>query len=102
MIRLRQQGARNGQTYRLVVTDRREKRDGKYIEMVGVYDPHKDNDNALIKEDRIVHWLSLGATLSDRAKEIVKRASPELIRKHDDELKKNKQKRSGRKKSAAK
>ena len=47
MIRLRQQGRTNRQTYRLVVTDKKNPRDGKYIEMLGWYNPHEENEKNL-------------------------------------------------------
>ena len=66
-IRLRQQGRRNHLTYRLVLADSRSPRDGKYIEMLGSYDPKMDGDKQLsVQADRIQYWVDNGAELSER------------------------------------
>ncbi|MEI6241835.1 MAG: 30S ribosomal protein S16 [Chlamydiota bacterium] len=79
VIRLRQQGKNNRQSYRLVVADRRSPRDGKYVENLGWYDPFLPTENNFtIKMDRIQYWLDHGAILSDRARIFVKKASPEV------------------------
>lgn len=80
-IRLRQQGRTNRAFYRLVVTDARSPRDGKYIEALGWYNPIEDADDKklAIKTDRIQHWLSVGAQLTDNAESLVRRVAPEVI-----------------------
>ncbi len=81
IIRLRQQGKKNRHSFRLVLTDERYPRDGKYIESLGWYDPHMENEkNFNIKVDRVKHWLESGSMISERACSLVKRASPELIK----------------------
>lgn len=78
-IRLRKQGSNNRPFFRLVVADVRTKRDGKYLENLGWYNPlETDDKNVLLKADRISHWLSLGAMISDNVFSLVKRAAPEL------------------------
>ena len=81
VIRMRQQGARNGQTYRLVVTDIRHPRDGKYLEKLGWYNPSvADNEkNLLIDVPRLQYWIDNGAVVSDRVKSLVKRYAPEVV-----------------------
>ena len=82
VIRLRQMGKTNRQTFRLVVIDKRSPRDGKYIEMVGWYNPleAKDEKNLLVKSERVDFWLQKGAVLSPRVKSLVKRAAPDIIK----------------------
>lgn len=79
-IRLRQQGRTNRQTYRLVVTDIRNPRDGKYLEMVGWYNPFDEKQSCHVDQDRIQYWMGLGATLTPNATTIVKKAAPEIVR----------------------
>ena len=81
-IRLRQQGRTNRLCYRLVVTDGRTPRDGRYIESVGWYNPiEQDTDkNLCIREDRIQHWLDHGAILTTKAAALVKKAAPNVIK----------------------
>lgn len=68
-IRLSRGGAKKRPFYRIVVADSRSPRDGRFIERVGVYNPMlaKDSpDRVKFDEERIRHWLSHGATPSDR------------------------------------
>jgi small subunit ribosomal protein S16 len=79
MIRLRQQGASGRQTFRLVVTDRRNPRDGKYLEMLGWYNPLAEGEKSMeIDVPRVLHWMEQGAIISDRARSLVKKTSPEF------------------------
>jgi small subunit ribosomal protein S16 len=101
-IRLRQQGSRNRTTYRLVVADNRAPRDGKYHEAIGWYQPQAKEDMQLfVKEDRLSHWLQLGAELSERAALLVKRAAPVVFQalkaKAEHKKKKQAEKRKARK-----
>ena len=67
-IRLSRAGAKKRPFYRIVITDSRNPRDGRFIERVGTYDPMlpKDGQRVTLKEDRIRHWLGVGAKPSDR------------------------------------
>lgn len=68
-IRLSRGGAKKRPYYRIVVADVRDPRDGRFIEKVGTYNPMltKDNpDRVRIVEDRVRHWLSVGAKPTDR------------------------------------
>ena len=68
-IRLSRGGAKKRPYYRIVVSDSRSSRDGKYLEQIGTYNPllAKDDENRVkIDGDRAKHWLSVGAQPSDR------------------------------------
>jgi small subunit ribosomal protein S16 len=80
-IRLRQQGRKNLQTYRLVLSDSRSPRDGKYIETLGWYNPQErePEKNLNILSERIQHWLNQGAVLTEKAATLVKRGAPEVL-----------------------
>jgi small subunit ribosomal protein S16 len=68
-IRLSRGGAKKRPYYKIVVTDSRNSRDGKFIERIGSYNPllAKDNpDRVKLDTDRAKHWLSVGAQPSDR------------------------------------
>ena len=68
-IRLSRGGAKQRPYYRIVVTDTRSPRDGKYLEQIGTYNPMlaKDDANRVrLDEDRARHWLSVGAQPTDR------------------------------------
>ncbi len=81
IIRMRQQGANSRQRFRVVVTDVRTRRDGKYVENLGWYNPFgADGKNYQINMERLQHWLSVGAQISDRVKSLVKKTAPEVIK----------------------
>jgi small subunit ribosomal protein S16 len=83
-IRLRQQGRNNRPFYRLVLTDVRSPRDGKYVELLGWYNPfEKDLEKSIsVKADRVQHWLALGAQITERAEILVGKVAPTIIRTH--------------------
>jgi small subunit ribosomal protein S16 len=60
-IRLTRMGTRKKPYYRIVVADSVSPRDGKFIEIVGNYDPKKNPAKIIVKEDRIKEWLTNGA-----------------------------------------
>ena len=94
-IRLSRGGAKKRPFYRLVVTDSRFPRDGRYIERVGTYNPMvpKDHGDRLnLKEDRIKHWLGEGATPSDRVHRFLAAAGLMEARTFNEQPKKSKPK----------
>ena len=72
-IRLRREGAKNHPYYKVVVADSRSPRDGKFIEIIGTYDPKKTGHNSTLKLDRIDHWISKGAQPSDTVRSLIKK-----------------------------
>ncbi len=78
-IRLRQQGRRNHAVFRLVLTNSRTPRDGKYIELLGSYDPHSKENGLSLKPERISFWIDNGAILSDNATALVKKVAPDML-----------------------
>ena len=73
-IRLSRGGAKKRPFYRIVVADSRSPRDGRFIERVGTYNPllAKDDEHRVtLKQDRIKHWLGVGARPSDRVARIL-------------------------------
>lgn len=81
-IRMRQQGRRNRQTYRVVLTDERAPRDGKYLEQLGWYNPFENEQEKqfLLDASRIDFWLQKGAKISDNVKSLMMKSSPEVIK----------------------
>src|SRR5436309_9305066 len=81
-IRLRREGALNRPYYKVVVADSRSPRDGKFIEILGTYDPKKTGHNSTLKLDRIEHWISKGAQPSDTVRSLIKKIkNPEAAAK---------------------
>ncbi|MCP4848457.1 MAG: 30S ribosomal protein S16 [Verrucomicrobiaceae bacterium] len=72
-IRLRREGSKGRPYYRLVVTDSRSPRDGRFIESVGVYDPmHEGKDS--IDLEKIDQWIGKGAKPSDTVRSLIRKA----------------------------
>lgn len=68
-IRLARGGTKKRPFYRIVIADQRSPRDGRFIEVVGTYNPmlpHEHGDRVKLDPERIRHWLGHGATASDR------------------------------------
>ncbi len=72
-IRLRREGTTNTPYYKVVVTDQRSPRDGKFIEIIGNYDPKKKDLNANIDLARADYWIGQGAKPSDTVRSLLKK-----------------------------
>lgn len=72
-IRLRREGALNRPYYKVVVADSRSPRDGKFIEIIGTYDPKKFGHNSTLKLDRVEYWVARGAQPSDTVRSLIKK-----------------------------
>ncbi len=71
-ISLMRMGAKGKPFYRLVVKEKRSKRDGKYLENVGTYNPMLDPAEVLLNHDRIQYWIGVGAQPTDTVKSLIK------------------------------
>ncbi len=72
-IRLRRVGRKKQPSYRIVVADARSPRDGRYIEAIGFYNPRTEPETITVKEDRALHWLSVGAQPSEPVERILRK-----------------------------
>ena len=73
-IRLRRVGKRGQAYYRVVVADQRSPRDGRFLESLGAYNPHKDPPESSLNAERAREWLSKGAQPSEAAEKVLRRA----------------------------
>jgi small subunit ribosomal protein S16 len=64
-IRLRRVGAKKQPSYRIVVAESTAPRDGKFVEVIGFYNPRTEPETVKFKEDRALYWLSVGAQPSN-------------------------------------
>ena len=71
MIRLARIGARKQPYYRVVVIDKESARNGRSVEVVGLYNPRTSPATIDLKRDRIDHWVSKGAQLSDTVRRLL-------------------------------
>lgn len=73
-IRLRRTGSKHRPYYRLVATDSRMSRDGRFIEVLGYYHPIEKPGKVSLEEERVIYWLDKGAETSDTARSLLKEA----------------------------
>jgi small subunit ribosomal protein S16 len=73
-IRLRRVGGRKQPSYRIVATDSRAPRDGRFIEAIGFYNPRTEPSTVNIQEERALYWLSVGAQMSEAVERLFKNA----------------------------
>ena len=74
-IRFSRHGAKKHAFYHIVVTDSEAARDGRFIEHIGTYDPAKPMTQARIERDRLDHWVSKGALLSESFAKVLREQS---------------------------
>lgn len=76
-IRLTRGGAKKRPFYHIVVTDQRNKRDGRAIERLGFYNPIASGNETKLQldTDRVKHWVGTGAQMSEKVEQLFKQAS---------------------------
>jgi small subunit ribosomal protein S16 len=72
-------GKHKSPSYRIVATDRQNKRDGRFLEVIGTYNPLFNPTRVTLKEDLIKKWLGVGALPSDVVRSIIKKNLPGVI-----------------------
>ena len=79
-IRLQRHGASHRPFYRLVVTEATARRDGRFVEVLGTYEPQakRANEEVKLKLDRIDYWKSVGAKPTDTAASLIRKARREI------------------------
>jgi small subunit ribosomal protein S16 len=70
-IRLSQTGTKNAKKYRLIAIEEGKRRDGRAIEILGMYDPMVKPAMLKVKRDRIDYWVSVGAQMSEKTKQLL-------------------------------
>lgn len=73
-IRLRREGRKKNPMYRIVVADSRSPREGRFIEIIGTYQPRTSDRAIDLKHDRANYWLDVGAQPSDTVRSLLRRA----------------------------
>jgi small subunit ribosomal protein S16 len=75
-ISLMRMGAKKSPFYRVVVKEKRSKRDGKYLENLGTYNPMTNPAEVSLKHDRIQYWIGVGAKPSETVASLIKNNQP--------------------------
>ena len=81
-LRLLRMGAKKAPFYRIVAADSRAPRDGRFIELLGTYDPRTNPAKVTIKEEEVLKWLNNGAQPSDTVKYLLSKEG--IIKKFAD------------------
>lgn len=71
-LRLTRVGKKKQPTYRIVAADARSPRDGKYLEIVGTYDPRREPSAISVDNEKAIEWLKKGALPSERVEKLLK------------------------------
>src|SRR3989338_5592673 len=78
VIRLKTMGTKKKIKHRIVVTDTRFPRDGRFLEEVGFWDPSKNPAVVKVKSERVEHWMKQGAKPSETVRSVLKKAGIKL------------------------
>ena len=73
VIRLRRAGSKNRPFFRVVVTESRSARDGRFTEVVGHYNPRTKPETLVVDQERVAYWLKVGAQPSDTVRTLIDR-----------------------------
>jgi small subunit ribosomal protein S16 len=73
VIRLRRAGSKNRPFFRVVVTEGKSARDGRFVEAIGHYNPRTKPESLNLDRERLAHWLKVGARPSDTVRTLVDR-----------------------------
>jgi small subunit ribosomal protein S16 len=73
-IRLARRGSKKRPFYRIVVADSRSPRDGRFLDIIGTYDPLQDPAKVEVNNAKLQEWIKNGATLTETVKAIIKKA----------------------------
>ncbi len=84
-IRLRRVGRKKSPMYRIVVADSKSPRDGKFIEIVGQYQPRTGDQALNLKAERVNYWLNVGAQPTDTVRSLLRKAGV-LKQRHETRL----------------
>jgi small subunit ribosomal protein S16 len=82
-IRLMRMGVKKKPHYRIVAADSRAARDGRFIELLGYYDPRKEPPEVKVDKEKVMKWLKNGAQVTDTVKTLLKKQNldPDEFRK---------------------
>lgn len=103
VLRLARLGKHKSPAYRVVATDKQSKRDGRFLEVLGTYNPLTTPATVTLKEDRVKQWLGQGALPTAVVRSLIKRSFPGVVEAREEHKKKKTQEaRRKRKERAAK
>ncbi len=102
VLRLARLGKHKSPAYRIVATDKQNKRDGRFLEVLGTYNPVLKPTRVTLKEDLVKKWLSVGAQPSDVVRSILRKNLPGIVEAREEHSKKKIQEARRARKARAK
>lgn len=102
VLRLARLGKHKSPAYRIVATDRQNKRDGRFLEVLGTYNPVLNPTRVTLKEDLVKKWLGVGALPSDVVRSIIRKNLPGVIEAREEHQVKKVQEARRKRKARAK
>lgn len=103
VLRLARLGKHKAPIYRIVAAEKQSRRDGRFLDIVGTYNPLTSPASVSVKEDKISKWLDVGAKPTETVRALIKRSLPGKIEAKEDHKKnKTQEARRKRKERAAK
>lgn len=79
VLRLSRHGGKKNPFYRIVSTDKQKKRDGRYLEIIGTYNPMVNPSKVVLQKEKIEKWLAQGAKPTEIVRALIKKNIPGLI-----------------------
>lgn len=76
VIRMRRAGSKNRPFFRIVVTESKSAREGRFVEVIGHYNPRTKPETLELNRDRLAHWTKAGAQASDTVRTLIDRMPP--------------------------
>jgi len=73
VIRMRRAGSKNRPFFRIVVTESKSAREGRFVEVIGHYNPRTKPETLVLDQERVAHWVKVGATPSDTVRTLIDR-----------------------------
>lgn len=102
VLRLARLGKHKSPAYRIVATDKQNKRDGRFLEVIGTYNPVLKPTRVTLKEDLVKKWLGVGAMPSDVVRSIIRKNLPGVIEAREEHQVKKMQEARRKRKARAK
>jgi len=82
-IRLARRGSKKNPIYRVMVADSRSPRDGRFIEVIGTYNPMLNPPAVTLKEDKVKKWLGCGAKPTQLVRSLITKSMPGLVEERE-------------------
>lgn len=102
VLRLARLGKHKSPAYRVVATDKQNKRDGRFLEVVGTYNPLSNPARVTLKEDLVKKWLGQGAKPTEVVRSLIKKSFPGVIEAREEHKTKRIQEARKKRKQRAK